>query len=361
MTNSRVDMPTGFFDKTSDMLLREPRPQYLYAQLFLNALRASLDTSGEMGLPGRTTPSAGAPYSAADRDALMLSDPLATGAFGATFDFDGEAGDTCRINRPSFATTNYDEGNRRIAAGDSISTTGIKIDETQTNLTLFRYAGPYDTANSRVAPYPIDAFYARMGVHQASGRVGTHLKDDFHHFIDAVQVQLLDLASATDRPQGMNADDDATATGQYPMTYELLSRVEEEMDTANLPTFPDGYRMFVGSPKQLNQLRADKQYRESSEKHPQYNILFPEYVASVNKFHIFRSTTLTSSNNSNSIPIHRGHAIAPGCLLAGMGRPPRVQSSTDDNYGEEQKVIWRADLAFGLADDRFVRSVRTSA
>lgn len=361
MTNSRVDMPTGFFDKTSDMLLREPRPQYLYAQLFLNALRASLETPGEMGLPFRPVGGVGAPYSAADRDALMLSDPIASGTFGATFAFDGEKGDTIRINRPSFATTNYTEANRRIAAGDSISTSPIKIDESQTSLTLMRYAGPYDTDNSRVAPYAIDAFNARMGVHNAAKRVGTHLKDDFHHFIDAVQVQLLDLASAVDRPAQMTADDDATAAGQFPMTYELLSRVEEEMDTANLPTFPDGFRLYVGSPKQINQLRADKQYRESAKEFPQYNILFPEYVGSINKFHIFRSTTLTASNNSSSVPIHRGHALAPGALLAGMGRPPRVQSSTDDNYGEEQKVIWRADLAFGLADNRFVRSVRTSA
>ncbi len=46
--------------------------------------------------------------------------------------------------------------------------------------------------------------------------------------------------------------------------------------------------------------------------------------------------------------------------MGGMGRPPRVASSTEDNYGETAKVIWLADLAFGITDSRFFRSVRSA-
>jgi hypothetical protein len=43
-----------------------------------------------------------------------------------------------------------------------------------------------------------------------------------------------------------------------------------------------------------------------------------------------------------------------------MGRKPRVANSTDDNYGETVKVLWLADLAFGITDSRFFRSVRSA-
>jgi hypothetical protein len=84
-------------------------------------------------------------------------------------------------------------------------------------------------------------------------------------------------------------------------------------------------------------------------------------VKSVSKTHIFKSTTLTTTSNSSSVSINRGHYIAPGALLAGMGRRPHTAPSTDDNYGETAKVVWLADLAFGLADNRFCLSVRSTA
>ncbi len=358
---SRASMPEEFYDKTSDMLLVQPEPQYLYAMLMLGALRASLSTGGEIGMPGRSVGGVGAEYSSAESARLMLSSPMTTDLFAAEVNFSAAPGNTIRINRPLFENTTYTESSRRIASGTSISTTPITPSAEQTNLTLFRYGGPYDAANSRVAPYAIEAFDANMGVHKAASIVGTHMKRDFHRFCDRVIGDLLDLASATDRPEGMSADNDATAAGSFPMTYELISRVERQMDDANLPTFGDGFRALVLHPEQVNQLRQDQQYARSAKDFPQYNILFPQYVGSVNKFHIFKSTTLDTDSNSSSVTIYKGHALAPGVLLAGMGRPPRVAPSTDDNYGETVKAIWLADLAFGLANNTFVRSVRSSA
>lgn len=356
---SRASMPENFYDITSDMLLAAPEPQYLYAMLMLSALGASLQTPAEMGLPGRAVGGAGGSYSSAERDRLMLSNPMAAEVFAAKVDFNGKPGNTIHINRPVFTNSTYTEASRRIASGSSISTTPITPSAAQTNLTLFRYGGPY--SGSAVAPYAIEAFDANMGVHKAASIVGTHLKRDCHRFLDKVVVDLCDLASATDYPEGMAADNDATVAGAFPFTYEQLSRCEKNMDDASLPTFGDGFRALVLSPTQVNQLRQDQDYQRSAKEFPQFNILFPQYVASVNKFHIFKSTTLEAPTNTSSIAIHRGHAIAPGALLAGMGRPLRVVPSTDDNYGETVKVIWLGDLAFGLANNTFVRSVRSSA
>jgi hypothetical protein len=358
---SRASFPESFYDKTSDMLLVQPEPQYLYAQLCLAACRASLSVPGELGLPGRSVGGAGAEYSSAERDRLLLSSPMTTELFAAVVDFNKAPGNTVRVNRPVFANSTYTEASRRIDSGTTISTTPITPSSQQNDITLYRFGGPYDQANSRVAPYAIEAFDANMGIHKAASIIGTHMKRDFHRWVDAVNVALLDLASATDRPEGMSADDDATASGSFPMTYELICRVERQMDDANLPTLPDGFRPLVLHPEQVNQLRQDKAYQRASEDHPQYNILFPQYVSSVNKFHIFKSTTLTTATNNSGVTIYRGHAIAPGALMCGMGRPPRVAASTNDNFGETVLTVWLCDMGFKVANDTLVRLVSSSA
>lgn len=358
----RASLPEEFYDKTSDMLLVKPEPQYLYAQMWLGAMGLSLQAPAALGLnlPDRQIGGVGADYSAAERDRLILANPMMAEVISAKVDFNAAPGSTIRINRPVFANTTYTEASRKIALGSTISTTAITVGSEQTNLTLFRYGGPYDSTNSRVAPYAIEAFDANMGVHNAAKMHGTHLVRDCHKFIEAVNVSLLDLGTAI-YPEGMTAVNDPTSAGTFPLTYEQVARTEATMDAANLPTFSDGFRALVLTPTQLLQLKLDPMYQRAAMVHPQYSILFPGYVASVGKFHIFKSTTLNVTNNSSSVPIHYGHAIAPGALLAGMGRRLRVMPASDDNFGETVKVLWLGDLAFGLSDNTFVYSVRSSA
>src|SRR6185312_3968110 len=358
---SRVSLPQEFYDKTDDMLLVQPEPQYLYAEVFLGALRASLSPVTEAGLPWRSITGAGANYGdPAERDRLKLSSPLMTEIIAAKVDFLGAPDNSIRINRPAYTNTTYTEAKRRISSGLSISTVPVGVTSEQTNLTLFRYGGPYDQTNARVAPIAIEAFDASMGVHKLVQVAGNTLIRDFHRFIDAVQSSLLDKAATIVYPEGMSADNDATSKGSFPYTYEQLIRTERKGDDANLPVFADGFRMAVMTPAQVAQLGMDPMYARNSQFHPVYNQLFPQYVKSVSKTHIFKSTTLNTVANGSSVNIHYGHYIAPGALLGGMGRRPRVQPSTDDNFGETAKIVWLADLAFGLADNRFVISMRSS-
>ncbi len=358
---SRFDLPQEFFDRTDSRLLVKPEPQYLYGIWFMDALALDLTPPEMLGVAGREVGGVGAAYTAAERDRLRLSNPLSRDICSAKVDFTAAPGGTVRLNRPVYANTTYTEASRKIPSGTSISTTPTRIGSEQNNLTLFRYGGPYDATNSRVAPFPIEAFDANMGVHRQSSIVGTQLARDMHRFIDAVQVSLFDLAATAIYPDGMTAVNDATVAGMFPFTYEQLTRIERDMDIANLPTFADGFRALVLTPTQLQQLDRDPEYQKSARFFPEYNVLFPHvYEKSCKKFHIFRSTTLNTTNNSSSVAIQYGHAIAPGAMLAGMGRRPRVASSTDDNYGETAKVIWIADLGFGLSDSSFVYSVRSS-
>lgn len=360
-TLSRATLPEEFYDKTSDMLLVQPEPQYLYAMLYLQSLRASLEVPSELGLPFRPLPDPGAQYSTAERDRLMLASPMFTDVIAANIDFNASPGNTIRINRPQFVNTTYTQASRQLKTGLSISQTPVTVASQQTNLTLFRFGGPYDQTNGNVAPIGIEAFDANMGVHKTAQIVGTTLKRDCHRFLDAANVALLDSAATVTYPEGMSTDNDATTVGSFPFTFEQMSRTEQQMDDANLPTFADGFRVLVLSPTQLKQLKDDRQYKDAATFFPQYSILFPQYAGSIGKFHIFRNTTLSSVNNTSSVAIKYGHAIAPGALLAGMGRPLRVVPNTNDNYGETALVIWIGDLAFGLADNSFVVSVRSSA
>lgn len=366
-TGSRVTLPQEFYDKTDDkLLLVQPEPQYPYASMFLGAMAASLDV-GEFALPWRDAKIAqtGANYGAggmmpAERDRLILSSPLMTDVIAGKVDFNAAPGNSVRINRPSYITTTYTEVSRRIPSGSTISTVPVAAASEQTNLTLYRYGGPYDAANSRVAPIAIEAFDANMGVHKLVQVSGNTLVRDFHRFIDAVNVSLLDLASVVTYPEGMTQDNDATAKGSFPFTLELLLRTERIADDASLPQFADGFRMAVLTPTQCEQLALDPLYGRMSAYHPLYNALFPSYVKSVSKTHIFKSATLTTKANASSVNVHYGHYIAPGALLGGMGRQPHTAPSTDDNFGETAKIVWLADLAFGLADNRFVLSIRST-
>jgi hypothetical protein len=356
--HSRVSMPEEFFDITSAMLLRQPEPQYLYAQLMKSALAADLAPPSMIGMPGRAVGGVGADYKSADADRLRLSDPISTEVFAARVDMRGKPGHTIKINRPKFTDSTYTEASRRINVGQTISTTTMAPDSEQAMITLHRYGGPFYTT-TEVRPYGIDAFDAEMGVHRASAVIGMHLQRDFDKCLDTWARDLLNDAASAVYPQGMSAVNDPTGRGQYPLDYETISRLERVMDEANLPVFGDGKRLLVITPTGKKQLKDDPQFARYSEVHRDLNPLFPgTYLTTCGNFHVFQSNTLSQTDNSSSVEIQYGHAICPGALGVCMGRPPQTRYSTDDNYGESQKIIWLADLGFKLLDSRFVYSVR---
>ncbi len=357
MTISRLTLPENYLDWQSAKLLAQPEPQFPLAQLYLSAVGASLPMPSGFGLDGRQAAMAGAAYSSEDRDRLKLAQALPTSLFALGINFSGTTGSTVKINRPVFTDSTYTLASRKLASGQSISTTPLTITSEQTHLVLERYAGPYGSA---VQPLAIESFDANMGIHSAASIVGTNLARDFHKFLDAVHVVLGDSGTSV-YPDGMAADNDATTVGSFPMTIEQLSRTQQSMDEANLPRLADGRRVLMLSPKQWKEVKHDPEYAANSSFHKEFNILFlGTYVGTVCGFHTFVSNTLSKPNNSSSVPVHRGIAMAPGCYMGGMGRPARVAASSDDNYGETCKVVWIADLAFGISDSRFFRSVRSA-
>lgn len=364
MPVSRAELTEEFFDRTSAILLRQPEPVRPYANLMKMATGMTLATPSAIGMPGRPISGQGAPYAAHDRDAFALSRDLGLSElFAVSVDFKGEPGHTLRFNRPVFADSTYTMASRQIGTNQTISVVPITAGSEQNSLTIKRFGGPYDTTNTRVAPYALDNFDASMGVHNLAQFVGTHLGRDFDKTLESFWVALLDTAANDTThiiyPDGMAADDDCTGANQFGLTYEQMSRTSKLMDEANLPTLPDGRRVWVCSPAGKKSLKDDPQFARYAKDFGDTNPLQSMgWFNSTPEFHCFMSNNLSSVANSSSISIDRAHAIAPSSMMAGVGKPPRVAPSSDDNYGETAKVIWLGYFVPALADARFVYQPR---
>ena len=357
---TRASLPENFFDITSSMLLPQPQPQFVHCELWKSALSASLGGISALGLPGRQISGAGADPGMFEQERLRLADPISSAAVKVVAELGSKRapGHTIRVNRPHFPTTTYTLASRTIPAGSTISTTPIDLSMEQVAITLLRLAGPY---RNTVQPYGIDRFDAGMGVHNLAALVGGHLKNDFDRFIDAVMVALLDGGSTALYPTGMNAVDDALAANAFNMDFDLLVRVEQEMDEGNVPVFPNGRRVIIVTPKQAAGLKLDPMFQRLVRTFPQVNpVLASSYIGSVGKFDVYVSNTLTQTDNSKSVPIQYGQAFGPGVVLSGVGALPRVAFSTNDNFGEHSLVIWVMYAGFSLSDNRFVVSVRST-
>ena len=143
-----------------------------------------------LGLAGREPGSAGAPYVSPESQQFEMNKggQLIADTFAAAINFDALPGQTVRLNRPLYPNTTYTQASRQIGTNTAISTTPISVGSEQVDLTIFRFAGPYDQANSRVAPYGLDALDSRMGVHKMAGIIGGNLKRDFQKFLDGIYV-----------------------------------------------------------------------------------------------------------------------------------------------------------------------------
>lgn len=356
---NRASLPTEFFDITSPELLVAPEPQYMFAQLWKLALSASFDSSGSFG---RADPGgAGAAVPGVDAMRLMLDDGIASSAIKVVAELGKGPGHTVKINRPSFADTTYTLASRTVESGANISTTPINISNEQVAITLKRLVGPYDQANSRVAPFGLDRFDAGLSVHQLKGLVGHHLKRDFDKVIESILTGLLDTASTVVRPGNYTADNDFVTAATGPMDYAVIAKTERVMDEANIPVFGNGRRMLVLTPRQLEGLKDDSQFARYAEDHAPHNpILNASYYKTVGRFDVYTSSSLSRINNSSSVEVQRGVAFGPGALGSGMGDLPRVAFANEDNFGESALVVWILYAGFSLLDNRFCVSVRTS-
>jgi hypothetical protein len=372
---NRASLPEEFFDLTSGMLLVQPEPQYVFAQLFKAAIGSAmmLAAANQIGItPARMIPSSGLQYTlpGADRLTLATPDGQASQMILSVAELSRpQVGHTVRVNRPRYGSGGFTLANREITSGSLISTIATDLQSEQVTITVKRYGGPYDPSQAAVAPLALDRFDASRSVHSLAGVIGTHMQRDFDHWADAVCAQFLSSGSTTLWPQGFAADSQSATVGDMPLDCDLLFRGVETLRNANIPMFSNGrYRAFI-TPTGGRQLQNDAQTGSFI----RYDVKGanpitgegstapgPGYIGHITGCDIFEATTLTSAVNGNGIPVYTSFMAGPGMMATGAGALPYVASSTDDNYGESAKVVWLSYLGFNLADARFGVQLHTS-
>lgn len=371
---SRATLPSEFFDRTSAMMLVQPEPQYLYAQfVYMADVQAELKAVGPEAfqlMAGRGIEGQGAdvrPFSdnqlqlvMADKirgEAVTVSDELAK----------GNVGHTIRMNRPVFSGGGYTAASRVIASGQSISTTAINVTAEQVAITIQRYAGPYDSTNSRVAPYGIDRFDAQRSVHSLAAQVGVHLSRDRFKFVDSVYAPLFDTQSSVLYPgdpanalasSGTSGDAAAfpsASNGYRPFDVETIFRMEQKLADLFIPRFADGMYRLVVTPQQARQLRNDPAFQRMAVFQTERNPLAQSFVASLGQVEVYQcSTNTVDTSTVSGVSIHHATMFGPGIVgRVKDGDGCRVTASTDDNYGETPRVVWICYEGQSILDNRF--------
>jgi hypothetical protein len=370
----RAGIPAEFQDLTTERMLRPPRPQFFHGTLIKGAIAAQTVKMAEsMGLPlpGRSDFKMGANIPADVFGSLVLNDP--SGLFGAVryydeFDRMGgmtNPGHAIRINRPVYPSSTYTYSSRQIPSGTTISTTGQAIQMEQVEHVLTRIGGPY--ASSAVTPYVLERFDLERSIHNAAQMVGEYMQFDIDSVFDSIGVTLFDACASTGivRPDGMTDNNTPTATtgGSFPFTYDLLAKLKTTMVSSPSYTRPlaNGNYALLLHPRQVQQLKTDSAYQRLAQFHKEgINPLFMgSYQFTIDGFDVYQSSTLTTASNTSSVTIYYGQAFGEQTIGVSCPRKPEIVPSAQDNYGESIPLVWLANFAATLLDNRYVFRVTT--
>lgn len=369
---SRATLSPEFFVRTSEKLLIQPEPQYVLARLLFmsNAAAEFRRTGAPMGLtPERAIPDMGAGVGAFEEMQLLLSDPIRAEAIFTSDELaPGKHGHTIRINRPVFSGGGYTEAARTIASGQDISTTPIDLSMEQVSITIKRAVGPYAASGSAPQPYGIDRLDAEHSVHSIAAAVGQQLYRDRTKYIDTVLSTYFDGGSTVLYPSDPNnlLSTDATAyptntAGTRPFDAEVVFRAEESLGSANIPRFANGKYVMIISPRQARQLKVDPEFQRLSVYDPARNPLQSAYVRTLGGVEIYESNTApTDSSTVSGLTIHHAAVFGPGAVGYANAGPCLPVTSSDDNYGETVKVIWRVYEGLALLDNRFIVNIHSN-
>lgn len=365
MAISRVTLPQEFFDITSAKMLVQPEPQYLFANMvFASTVGAELRAQGiEVGVRGAFPASGASAMSVQEMQLQLASSPFGSAIMVANELGQKGVGHTVKFNRPVFSGGGYTEASRTIAQSSSISTTPVELAaQEQVSITIKRVAGPYDSTNSRVAPYAIDRADAGRSVHSLASIVGTHLYRDRTRYLDTVIAALFNSASTSVvRAGGLTSDASFPASGSQPFDLSMVLRGEEALSNANIPRFSDGTYLSIISPTQMRQLREDPDYQNQAKEDREFNIVTGMKATRVGDgVRIMQSSTVPT--DTATVPgqtIYRGMMFGPEAVGFGIDEACRVASANEDNYGETAKVIWISYEGSALLDERFICSLRS--
>lgn len=366
---SRIVLPSEFYDRTSEIVLRTPADEFLYSKLvYAASAKAELARLGPDAFQGNRGPNgaAGAPYpDFSSFQDLLSNDPVRSDAVMVSEELGKGVGHTIRFNRPIFAGGGYTQAER--AFSGNLSQTAIGLSDEQVAITIQKFAGPFAASGSAPQPYSISRMDAQRSVHSLAGRVGAALAYDRSAFLDSVFATHFDGASTVLYPgdsSNLLASDAAAwpvvpSGSSRPMDLECLLRMEEALHNAKIPRFANGRYICFLTPKQMRQLLSDPQYQRQSALLPEKNLLAPGgmgalVVAGSIEVNMCRTNVVDASTVAG---VSINHAVMFGPQAVGYApgeEGVRVAQAAEDNYGEDIKVMWIAYEGSALLNNLFV-------
>jgi hypothetical protein len=371
---NRGTLPVNFVDSISmGMRLPQPEPQYLFAQMAVGAMlrQGAID----MGLDNaqrfvKVTAGGGGEAVPPALDMLARAGDMYPEALTYIADFGLGKGDTIKLRRPQYSGGGYDESSREVKPDVPTSTVGQLIKGEEVPIVLKEYEGPYDAANSRVAPYIVRDFDARYKANKDSlaQLVRLHLLRDYIKWLDSVvrnrfrATQYITYADAVANVLSF------TAGAGHTINFETLIAARTALSNREWQYFPNGRYVCLVPTAFNSQMVGDPDYRELSANHADGRNQLFGYITSVQNMDIFECTTLktyaagdTVPGDGNAVPtgatVYEGLIFGPGAVGMGEAMPPTCFDADDTNYGKEAKVLWRSIQAFQTLDERGVQRV----
>ena len=359
MSLTRLNLPQAFNDAISKVGLQQPIPAFAFARVLFSAVAAA---QLRKALPE------GVPIGATSLESNMMPlDPIRA-QLVTVFDElmgKGHEDDTVKIRRPAFSGGGYTTGSRLARAESATSIVPISVTGEITSITLQMYEGPYDSANSRVAPYA-------FAPHQVNGdpaRFGAELFDQLDYdrwaFVDAVLLSLCEANAnhivGSDPSGSMDGTVMATvatnaflAAGDRPLDCDAIMRGKVKLRNNKIKPLPNGrYAAFL-STNQILDLTRDPDWKEPSKELESTNILAGALVNSIHGVDIYEVNNLnTGTSGGGATPTYqKGFMLGAGALGYAPGSPCSVEPSHDTNYGKQLKFVWQAVEGYVRLDDR---------
>jgi hypothetical protein len=287
----------------------------------------------------------------------------------AVLGFGKGAGDTIKMRRPVYTGGGYDEESRAVNPSVPTSLQGQSITMEEVNVVLRQFEGPYDSANSRVAPYQLldfDARYRRASDNLA-GETANHLVFDYIKWLDAVIMKRFRASSYISYADGVSNVLSMTAGAGHSVNLDLVLSARKALSDRERAPFNNGRYMAIVPTLFQTDMIKDPAYRQMAATPASFdkNILF-RYLGAVQDVDIFESTTLPSYAASTTVPgdgnavpsgstVYEGMLIGPNAVGFGQAEPPTLYTTSDTDYGKNAKVIWRSTEAFQTLDIRGIQ------
>jgi N4-gp56 family major capsid protein len=281
-----------------------------------------------------------------------------------------QTGDKVSINRyPMLASNGLGDDDRKLSETQAIGTSYSQKQTVETvDVYLEEWSGPHD--GTGVGPLVVTEKVIKQAQQKLINESdplsffnsigGMSLKNDHDKWHDRKLCNLLLSTTNKYNPDGVADGSTATTSTGSKLDSDDLKAVKENLQTANIPTFPDGYYYAVISPRMEKHLKQDADFKEAC----YYYKPDSQFKGSLTEFEGFRFWTSTNIPTAtvNSLTAYQGVVFGPNAIGYGEGRVPlQIRRNKNDDYERFLYLVWMVYRGYAMLDSRFVYKLRTFA